>query len=235
MPRKPDTKQVDAVARAAAMSRGQRLAFGARLEEAKARGGGGTKNARGDHTMGELRAEAQAVPLPAGSGGQAVARSASHAEAERNLIRLVGATLVGTAFGLGDELELRFGRDVRDRRAATPGDDPRWRLRLASAAWTLTCDDERVACAGDDRDHVLQRLERLAGSELSEARLRRRDAALELHWHGDPFGAAFSLVVPGRRGRSNARWQLATPSGLIVEAHGDGTIGVGPDDGGSRG
>lgn len=55
MPRDHDISQIDAVAREFHMSRAQRFEFGDYVEDEKASGGGGTKNQRGDFTMGELR------------------------------------------------------------------------------------------------------------------------------------------------------------------------------------
>lgn len=60
VPRERDLEQVDAVAREFGMSQLQRFEFGDFLEDEKAAGNGGTKNARGDFTMPELREMARA-------------------------------------------------------------------------------------------------------------------------------------------------------------------------------
>jgi hypothetical protein len=59
MSRKPDQKQVDAIAYQFGMSQDQRFEFGDYLEACKAKGDRGTKNARGDFTSSELRQKAR--------------------------------------------------------------------------------------------------------------------------------------------------------------------------------
>lgn len=58
MARKRDLKEVDVVANHFGMTRRERLLFGIWLEDAKASGDRGTKNARGDFTMEELHVHA---------------------------------------------------------------------------------------------------------------------------------------------------------------------------------
>lgn len=52
-------KQVNAIAKEFRMVSEQRKAFGRFLETEKAKGRGGSKNARGDYTYAELRQKAQ--------------------------------------------------------------------------------------------------------------------------------------------------------------------------------
>jgi hypothetical protein len=59
VPHDRDLEQVEAVAREFGMSRRQRFEFGDFLENEKAAGNGGTKNARGDFTPAELRDKAR--------------------------------------------------------------------------------------------------------------------------------------------------------------------------------
>ena len=59
MGRKPDQKQVDAVADEFDMTEEERFGFGDYLEECKARGDRGTKNDRGDFSWIELKSKAR--------------------------------------------------------------------------------------------------------------------------------------------------------------------------------
>ena len=222
------------MARELEMSRGQRLDLGDRLEEVKASGGGGTKNARGDFTMRELRAEARESSQDARGPAteQATGRAASLSSAERGVGALAGTELLGARFTYGDELDVRFGD-------ATPHAHPRvrdsasrgWVLRLRSASWVLVCDEEPIARSGDEPAHVLTHLGELEGRMLTQAQLRRRDAAITLGFEEELCGERFELVVRGRPARHvrATRWELATPDGLLVVAYGDGSVSVGPD------
>lgn len=216
------------------MSPGQRLDLGDRLEDVKAAGGGGTKNARGDFTMRELRAAARdSSRNPRGPATeQATVRSASLSAAERGIDALAGTELLDARFTYGDELEVRFGK-------LAPDDHPRvgerasrdWVLRLQSAPWVFVCDEEPIVRSGDEPEHVLAHLGELEGRPLAEALLRRRDAAITLRFEEELGGERFELVVLGRRRRRErtARWELALPEGLLVVAYGDGSVSVGPD------
>lgn len=219
MPRRADTELVDAVARESSMTRGERVAFGGRLEAAKEDGGGGTRNRRGDFTLAELRGEAR------GRGSQgaaqaidrAVGRQATRAEAERHVVALAGTTLLEAFLGYDDALVLRFSTDAETCEGVHV---------LRSPTWLLRADDEPVARAGDEAEHALEQLRRLEGRTLTEASARRGDAALALCFDDDPYGACRELFVRGRRG-APPRWELVTPDGLLVAAA-DRTLTLGP-------
>jgi hypothetical protein len=59
VPRERDLEQIEAVAREFGMSRRQRFEFGDFVEGEKAAGNVGSKNRRGDFTIGELRQKAR--------------------------------------------------------------------------------------------------------------------------------------------------------------------------------
>ncbi len=222
------------MARELAMSRGQRLGLGDRLEAVKAAGGGGSKNARGDFTMRELRAEARESRRADGPAIEpAVARSASFAAAERSLDALAGAELRQARFTPADELDLTFGDAaphprLREGARASRG----WTLRLRAAPWTLVSDEEPVARSRDEPAHVLECFDALDGRVVAEALLRRRDAAMTLNLEDELGGERVALVVRGRPGRRERAtlWELSTPEGLLVVAYGDRAISVGPDE-----
>lgn len=216
------------------MSRGQRLGLGDRLEAVKAAGGGGSKNARGDFTMRELRAEARESRRADGPAIEpATARAASFAAAERSFDALSGGELRQARLTPADELDLTFGDAApnthrREGARASRG----WTLRLRAAPWTLVCDEEPVARSGDERAHVLECLGALEGRVVAEALLRRRDAAITLNLEEELGGERVALVVRGRPGRGERAtlWELSTPDGLLVVACGDRALSVGPDE-----
>lgn len=152
MPRRGDTELVDAVAREAGLTRGERVAFGGTLEAAKAAGEGGTRNLRGDFTREELRAEAS-VAARARAVDRSLDAGSDRRAAERRVAALVGERVerAGTGLGLTTcELELR------------------------SARWVLRRDYELIATSSDED------LGALVGLTVTAASMRRRDAALAL-------------------------------------------------------
>ena len=155
------------------MTRGERAAFGAVLEAAKAAGQGGTKNARGDFTREELRAEARSVAGKA-STDRAIDQSADRREAERAVAKLVG-----------QELESSAGATLRLTSST---------LHVHNVRWMLRQDGFLVATHHDEG------LEEIEGLVVTEATMRRRDAALTLTFED------YELQVRApRRGQS---WEL---------------------------
>lgn len=186
------------------MTRAQRRAFGAFLEATKAAGVVGSKNARGDFTMDELRAQARdGRALAAGSAAQANAvRAVSRAELERGISALAGCAVLRASFGCGGELRLQFGACSAPRASEDAG--VARELRVGAAPWQLECDGVLLVRCGDAPSDALFALARLEGLEVTRVRLRRRDAAFELRFDADPYAESFALQIRGREQADSA-------------------------------
>lgn len=183
MPRRHDTEQVDAAARAAALTRGGRLALGELLEQGKAAGAGGAKNARGDFTPEELRDEARGVRAPVVE--RDLARSAVLLAEERAVRALAGATVITVRTALDGTACVHLG-DVT--------------LRLPPTGWLLREDGTDLARAEDEPAYALAQLRTLVGCRVVRADVRRHDRALALELDDE-----LELLV---RGAEVAAWEL---------------------------
>ena len=175
------------------------MAFGGLVEAVKATAGGGTKNARGDFTVEELR------DLAPDADGRAVDRCIERGtavlELERAVRRLEGRAVDAVRRALDDALELSVTE---------------LRLRLPVTGWLLRGDGEELARAADEPAWALEQLRALDGRAVTHAGFRRRDCGLALDFDDDPFTPAYELLVRGGR----APWTLTTADGVAIASHG---------------
>lgn len=175
------------------------MALGGLVEAVKATAGGGTKNARGDFTVEELRDLAPHVDGRVVD--RCIDRGTAVLELERAVRRLEGRGVGAVRQALDDTLELAIARA---------------RLRLSATGWLLRRDGEELARAADEPAWTLEQLRALEGRTVTRAGFRRRDCGLALEFDDDPFAPAFELLVRGGR----APWTLTTADGVAIGSHG---------------
>ena len=157
------------------------------------------------------------------------ARRATHGDvtvAAPWLSELQGNVFLRASFAYGGELRLHFGSPTGYVNAKlSKRSRGEWVLGLRSSPWVLSADGLILSRSTDEPQHALRHFGQVEGSVLAQARLRKSDAALTLRFDSGP--SLLVLTEPARRPKSDLDlWELATPTGVFVVAHGDGALTI---------
>lgn len=149
---------------------------------------------------------------------------AEHAdEGARWIERLAEVTFLRAAFAYAGELRLHFGNPVAYENPKMAGRTRgEWVLSLRATPWVLVADGTLLSRSHDEQQHGLRNFAELEGKRLDDARMRRKDAAVTLHFEDGSWFMA--LTEPQRRKKATELWELLTPSGLFVVARPDLSI-----------
>lgn len=147
-------------------------------------------------------------------------------EAERWLQRLSQERFLRATFSHGGELRLHFGNPIRYDNSRLAGrTHGEWVLALRGTPWVLVSDGSVLSRSHDEQRHALRNFEELEGKVLTEARLRRSDAAVTLRFGDDYWFMALTEPRP-RAKQALDLWELLTPEDTFVLARPDRTLAV---------